>query len=73
MDVFQMCIRTMWGAYRYREQSSVYSWGKGRRRGKIGLGDEEMQTIMSEVNKLQGYIIQHREYSQYFVITINEA
>ena len=61
MDVFHMCIRTMWGAYRYREQSSVYQWGEGRRWCQIGLGDYEIQTIMSEVNKLQGYIIQYRE------------
>ena len=24
-----------------------------------------------KINKLQGYIVQHREYSQYFIITIN--
>ena len=26
---------------------------------------------MYEINKLQGYIVQHREYSQCFIITIN--
>ena len=26
---------------------------------------------MYKINKLQGYIIQHTEYSQYFIITIN--
>ena len=30
-----------------------------------------MQTIMYKINKLQGYIVQHREYSKYFIITIN--
>ena len=40
-------------------------------RGKIGVGDEEVQTTMYKINKLQGYIVQHREYSQYFLITIN--
>ena len=29
-----------------------------------------MQTIMYKINKPQGYILQHREYSKYF-ITIN--
>ena len=42
-------------------------------RGKIGVGEEEVQTIdtMYKINKLQGYIIQHKEYSQHFIITIN--
>ena len=29
------------------------------------------QTIRCKINRLQGYIVQHREYSQYFMITIN--
>jgi len=32
---------------------------------------KEVQTTMYKINKLQGYIIQHREYSQYFIIAIN--
>ena len=28
---------------------------------------------MYKVNKLQGYIVQHREYSQNFIIAINGA
>ena len=40
-------------------------------RDKIGVGDYEVQTTMYKVSKLQGYIAQHREYSQYFIITIN--
>ena len=41
----------------------------------MGRGKEEVpdRAVMSEVNKLQGYIIQYREYSKYFVITINEV
>ena len=27
---------------------------------------------MYKINKLQGYIVQHREYSQYFIRTIVE-
>ena len=26
---------------------------------------------MYKINKLQGYIVKHREYSQYFIVTIN--
>ena len=35
-------------------------------RGKIRVGNEDVWIIMHKVNKLQEYIIQHREYSQYF-------
>ena len=49
-----------------REQTSGYQWGEGRGRGNIGVGDKEVQTTMYKMNKLQGYIVQHREYSQYF-------
>ena len=30
--------------------------------------DYEVQTTMCKVNKLQGYTVQHREYSQFTVI-----
>ena len=30
-----------------------------------------VQTITYKINKLQGHIVQHRKYSQYFIITIN--
>lgn len=29
--------------------------------------------MMYKINKLQGFIIQHREHSQYFILTINVA
>ena len=32
---------------------------------------KEVQTTMYKINKLQGYIVQHREYSQYFIIATN--
>ena len=38
--------------------------------GKIGAGDYEVQTLYVK-DKLQGYIVQHREYSQYFMINMN--
>ena len=42
-------------------------------RGKTGVGNSEVQTTMYKINRLQGYIAQHREYSQYFIITIKEV
>ena len=43
-------------------------WG----RGKKWVGDEQVQATMYKINKIQRYIIQHREYSQYF-ITLNKT
>ena len=40
---------------------------RGRRMGKTGVGDEKVETITYKINKLQGYTVQHREYSQYFI------
>ena len=42
------------------------------RRGKIEVGSSGVQTTMYEINKLQGSIVQNREYTQYFTITIME-
>ena len=42
------------------------------RSGKIEVGSSEVQTTMYKINKLQGSIVQNREYSQYFTITIKE-
>ena len=39
----------------------VTSWERERGRGKIGVGDEEVQTTMYKIDKQQGYIVQHRE------------
>ena len=30
-----------------------------------------IEKIFHKINKLQGYILQHREYSKYFIITLN--
>ena len=48
--------------HRYGEQTSGYQYREGRGEG---------QSTMYKINKLQGYIVQHREYSQYIIITIN--
>ena len=55
--------------HRRREQISGSQWGeeraKGQDRGRGGRG------INYKINKLQGYIVQHRERSQYFMIPLN--
>ena len=35
------------------------------------MGRQNVHTTMYKINKLQGYIAQHREDSQYFLITLN--
>ena len=57
-------------AHRYREQTSGYQWGEGRSKGQDR--SYEVQTTMYKINKLHGYIVQYREYSPYFIITIKE-
>ena len=56
--------------HRYRELV-VTSGERVGRRVKSAVGDLEAQTTMYEINKLQGYIVQHREYSRYFIITLS--
>ena len=41
--------------------------GEGKYRGRV----LRVQTILYKINELQGYIVKHREYSQYFIMTIN--
>ena len=57
--------------HRQTKQFSGYSlvvgYGGEARRGR-GL---EVQTTTYKINKLRGYIVQNREYSTYFIITIN--
>ena len=36
------------------------------------MGRGLRDTIIYKINKLQGCILQHREYSQYFTVTINK-
>ena len=37
----------------------------------VPLPSLEVQTTIYKMNKLQGYTVQHRNYSQYFKITLN--
>ena len=45
--------------------------GRWKGWGKKGVEDKEVQTTMYKVNKLQGYIVQRKEFGQYFIITLN--
>ena len=40
-------------------------------RGNIRIGEEGVETVMYKIKKLRGCIVQHKEYTQYFIITIN--
>ena len=57
--------------HRHRKQTSGYQWGEdwgeGQDRGR-GL---EVQTTRYKVNNIQGCNVHHREYNQYFTITLN--
>lgn len=44
---------------------------RGGERGKIGDRDEEVQTY--QINKIQGFNVQYKEYSLYFMITLYEV
>ena len=52
------------------ENKLVFTSGEREEgRGNIGMGLKRYK--LSGINKLQGYIVQHGEYSQYFILTIN--
>ena len=55
--------------HRYTEQTSGYQWGE--RREEWQAKRELRDVTMYKINKLQEYTVQHREYSQCFIITIN--
>ena len=38
----------------------------------MGIGNEKVHTTIHKVNKLQGYTLQHREYSQYLIIDLEK-
>ena len=48
-------------AHIYREQTSPYQWGEGRREGQDRVWDWEVQTTMYKIDKQQECIVQHRE------------
>ena len=50
--------------HRYIENKLVVTSGKKAREGQEGVGDSEIQTTMYKINKLQGYIVQHKECRQ---------
>ena len=46
---------------------------KGVGRARVAEGTKRLKTTRYNINKLQGYIVQHREYSQYFLIILMEC
>ena len=42
---------------------------RGKELGQDTAGSKRVQTAIYKINQLQGYIAQHWEYSQYFIIT----
>ena len=61
----QQTSEKIW-TYRYRKQTSGCQWEVGQGRGTTVAGDLEVWTTTYKTDKLQGYIIQHRKYSQCF-------
>ena len=56
--------------HRYRNKWAVTSREREGGKDKIEEGDKKVKTTIYKINKPQGYIVQHREYSQYFIITL---
>ena len=56
-------------AHRHKEQTMMVASEEGEVEDKIGAGLRNRSYYI--INKLQGCIVQHREYSQYFVVTIS--
>ena len=52
----------------HREQTSGYQWREGTEKGQCS-GGGKAQTIQYKIGS--SHIIQHREYSQYFAVTVN--
>ena len=65
-----MSITKKMQTHRYREQTSGYQLGERGGEGQYREGIKRFK-LMYNISKLQGYIVQHRVYSQYFIMTIN--
>ena len=57
--------------YRCREPTSGYQRKEGRVKKQDRIRGLEKQITVHKITMLSGYIIQLREYSQYFIITRN--
>ena len=55
------------------QSTNAYQWAEGGERGKKGVEDEEIQTIMYKINKKQGYSIQQREIWPVFCNTVKQS
>ena len=55
--------------HKYREQTGVASGERGRKGQYTGRGLRGRS--YNVYSNLQGYIVQHEDYSEYFMITLN--
>ena len=72
-----MDIKQQKQTHRYREQTSGYQWGEGRREGhKRGKGLRGTN-YYRKANELQGYFLQqflkYWKYNKYFTVIINDV
>ena len=56
---------------RYTEQTSGYQWGEGSRKGQDRGRGLRCTNYYFKINKVQGYIVQRKEYSHYFIVPLN--
>ena len=56
---------------RCREQTSGYQWGEERAERQDKVWRLRGKNYYVQINKQQRYIVQHWEYRQYFIITLN--
>ena len=60
-------------AHILEDKPEVTNVEKGVGRAREAEGTKRLKTTRYNINKLQGYIVQHREYSQYFLIILMEC
>lgn len=53
------------------EKKLMVTSGMRKKETHHGVGIKRYKLLCIELNKLQGYIVQQRQYSQYFTLTIN--
>ena len=56
---------------RYKEQINDYQWWEEGKKGQDRGKGWRVKTTKYKINKLPVYIVQHWEYSQYFIKTLS--
>ena len=57
--------------HRYREQMSSHQWGEPRKEGQDRASGLRGANYGVQTFKLQGHIVQHKEYNQYLIVTMS--